>query len=203
MCLSGFQSHHLLATALSSRLWGALFPASMQWFRKTCAMSQWVMVGSRDAQSQNNDFSLCPSEKQKSVTQHSWPQFSSKHPSWICTWLGRSLHSSISSALSSLGQLPSGPHFCYSRPCGVLSLQTLWLPPYTPDLMVEPHVSGTHSGPLLFMVDYHLHSFSAPSFKCSAQNSMHDLISSPSYDVFEFAIFAIPVYILPPFSCHL
>ena len=34
-----------------------LFSASMWWFGKTCAMLHWVMVGSREAQAQESDFS--------------------------------------------------------------------------------------------------------------------------------------------------
>ena len=49
MCTFGFQSRHPLAAALSFRIWGVLFSASMYWFRKTCAVLHWVMVESREA----------------------------------------------------------------------------------------------------------------------------------------------------------
>ena len=68
----GFQTRHPLAAALSFRIWGTLFSASRSWFRETCATLHWMVVGSREAQSQEGDFSVRPSEKQKSVAQHSW-----------------------------------------------------------------------------------------------------------------------------------
>ena len=49
MCTCGFQSRHPLTAALSFGVWGVLFSASMQWFRKTCAVLHWVMVESREA----------------------------------------------------------------------------------------------------------------------------------------------------------
>ena len=114
MCACGFQSRHPLAAVLSFRIWGVPFSASMQWFRKMCAMLYWVMVGSREAQSQENSDSLCPSE-QKSAAQHSQSQFSSKHLPWIRAWLSRSPHSSISSAA-----VFSSLTFPWSRPRGVI-----------------------------------------------------------------------------------
>ena len=128
-CTCGSQSRHPLAAAVSSRVWGALFPASMQWFRETCAVLHWVMVGSRQAQSQESGFSARPSEKQKSATQHSWSQFSSKHLPRICAWLGRCLQlRQLCRRLLQSGLLQAG-----------------LLPPPPPDLVVHSRVSLTHS----------------------------------------------------------
>ena len=88
----------------------------------------------RDTQSQETTllrpFSIRPSEKWKSVTQRSRPQFSSKHLPRVRVWLGRSPHSSSSSAaifLRQASQRVSSP---------------------TPDLVADPFLhSRPHDGP--------------------------------------------------------
>ena len=77
-CSWGFQSCHPLEAALPFRFWGVLFLASMLWFRETCAMLHWIMVESREAQSQESGLSIQPSEKQKSAFLVT-VQFNSKH----------------------------------------------------------------------------------------------------------------------------
>ena len=124
-------------------------------------------------------FSVCP------VIQHFRSQFSSKHLSWIRAWLGRSWHSSISSAtvfsflLQTSWQVltpnrvafPYTPHLV-ARPCPTTFLTT-WLPP--------PPLSA------------------CPCFKCLAWNFLCYLTSSPSYYV---PFLPVAPCLLPSFSCH-
>ena len=92
--------------------------------------------------SQESSFSVCPSEKQKCSTLHSWSQFSSKHVSRI--WVTRQVPAPPSALLSSPGRLP-------------LSLQTWWLPLWLSDLLID---LLSHSRPRSSSI----FSFSLPQF---------------------------------------
>ena len=147
-----------------------------------CYIASWWGLGRH--MSQNSGFFVHPSEKQKSAAQHSWSQFSSKHLSGICAWLGRSLQSSISFAAIFSRQASSGPPLSYSKPCGFpLHTRQHGRLPSTP-------FQTTSLPPLS----------ACPYIKCSTQNFLCDLISGPSYDV---PFLPIPLYFLHPFSCQL
>ena len=94
--------------------------------------------GSREAQSQDSDFSIRPSEKQKSATQNPGSRFSPKRPSRVRAGEAGPRAAPPPPPLSSLGRLPSRPPLSYSRTCGMLFFQTVWLPLYTPVLVVGP-----------------------------------------------------------------
>ena len=115
--------------------------------------------------SQDCGFSGCPLEKPKYATQLSWSQFSSKHLPRIRVWLGRSLHSSISSA-------------------AVFSflLQISWHA-LTPNHVASSlHTRPRDSTPL----SAHFR------IKGSGLNFLRDLISVPSYSVLVSTSFASP-----------
>ena len=72
-CTCGFQSCHPLEAALSFRIWGVLYPASMQWFRKTCCVTLGHGGIQGDIRPQESGFSTHPSEKQKKLLSHYRP----------------------------------------------------------------------------------------------------------------------------------
>ena len=136
--------------------------------------------------SQESDFSICPSLKQKSAAQQS--QFGSKHLPQIHACLGRSPHSSIRSFLK-----PFPPAYMAAT-----SLQTArHLLPYYP----RPH--GRKKTPSLHpfkLCDCFPLLSAHPYSKCSAWNFLCDFTSSPSYDVL---LLPVPPYLLLSFGCHL
>ena len=76
---------------------------------------------------------------------------------------------------SSPCRLPNGPSLSYGRP-HAYSLNTLWWTSFF---------------------------FSLPSFKSSAQNFLHDLISGPPMMCQYLPFLPVPQYLLPSFGCHL
>ena len=128
-CSCGFQSDHPLAVALSFRIWGTLFSASMLMVQGN--MCHVTMDHGRHT-SPESGFSVRTSEKPKSVVQHSQPQFSSKHFPQIRAWLGRSLHSSISSHLT-----PFPPARLLPSHLSVLMVEILHTRPHDLSLLTQ------------------------------------------------------------------
>ena len=138
-------------------------------------MLHWTMVSPGRHVSQESGFSERPSEKQASAAQPSRSQCRpcSKHLPQIHAWLGSS-----HTAPSALSLHPLLPH-------GFYYFTTDHMPAALPipDRMVE----STSLSDRCY-------------FKCSAQNFLCDLISSPSYDVL---LLPVPPYLLPSCRCHL
>ena len=72
-CTCGSQSPHPLAAAVSSRVWGALFPASVQWFRETRAVLHWVVGGGVQAGTVPREWLLCTSFREAEACNSAFP----------------------------------------------------------------------------------------------------------------------------------